>query len=46
VTASTLKGEDVYIAGLANYFIPSSKIPSAYQEVAKAFSGKPIKKPK
>lgn len=31
LTASTLKGEDVYIAGLANYFIPSSKLVEVYQ---------------
>ena len=33
ISGNRLKGEDVYIAGLANYFIPREKIPDAYAEL-------------
>ena len=36
-TGARLKGEEVFIAGLANYFIPSSKITEAQKEILTLF---------
>jgi 3-hydroxyisobutyryl-CoA hydrolase len=40
MTGARLKGEDVFISGLAHFYIPSSKIPEARQEIFKFFGSK------
>lgn len=41
MTGARLKGEEVYIAGLANYFIPRSKISETFEEIRSALSTGP-----
>ena len=36
MTGARLKGEDLYISGLANYFIPRKDIESAYKQIKEA----------
>jgi hypothetical protein len=36
MTGARLKGEDLYISGLANYFIPRKDIGEAYKEIKSA----------
>lgn len=36
LTGARLKGEDLYISGLANYFIPRKNIEQAYNEIKTA----------
>ena len=36
LTGLTFKGEDVFITGVANYFIPRENIPKAYQQIKEA----------
>ena len=45
MTGTSLKGEEVYIAGLAHFFIPSSQLKAAYEEVSWVFSQK-VENPK
>lgn len=33
MTGARLKGEDVYIAGLANFYIPRENVQKAYDEI-------------
>ncbi len=40
ITGASLKGEDVLIAGLAHFFIPSSQINTAFKEIVNTFSEK------
>ena len=40
MTGMRLKGEEAYIAGLANYYIPSSKLPKVKSEIKNLFSNK------
>lgn len=37
MTEAQLKGEDVFIAGLAHYYIPSSKLKAVYDEMKLTF---------
>ncbi len=39
LTGARLKGEDVYIAGLANFFIPRESVQQAYVEINKGLAG-------
>lgn len=39
VTGAQLRGEDVYNAGLANYYVLSSNIPKIYEELVAAVPG-------
>ena len=40
MTGTILKGEDVYIAGLANYYIPSERLKEVHQDIKDIFSEK------
>lgn len=36
LTGKTLKGEDVFIAGLAHFYIKSKQLPEAYRDISDA----------
>ena len=36
MTGSRLKGEDAFIAGLANYYIPRDKLEDSFEDIKKA----------
>ena len=40
MTGARLKGEDVFVAGIANFYIQSNKIYEVKQEILKVFNSK------
>ena len=40
MTGARLKGEDVFVAGIANFYIQSNKISEVKQEILKVFNTK------